>query len=108
MSANENSPQDRVGDGLKQEATRRKHWAYILAILLQEVPDLCNMLQKDLERARNKIGLDEREATEDFASVLDYVLQEARVEIEDDLSDLNEHEQGEVIYERLSTAISTN
>ena len=92
-------------DGLKQKALRKEDWAYVLAHFLQEDPDMCRMLQHNLERAGIKVALDEREPTEQLASVVDYVLQEAQIEIESDLSDYTEHEQGEIIYRRLTSAI---
>jgi hypothetical protein len=86
-------------------AGRRAHWALMLARLLKEYPDLCRSLEADMERAGIKTGLDERQEAETFASVLDYVLQEAHVDVAEDLSDCDEHEQGEIVFDRLVAAL---
>ena len=87
-----------------QKARRRAHWAYILAAFLKESPSLCNELEKDLERAGVRTGLDHRQEVEAFAAVLEYVLEEVNVDIEDDLSEFDEHEQGEIVFDRLVSA----
>jgi hypothetical protein len=88
-----------------EKAKRRAHWAYVLAAFLKEQPSLCNELQGDLERAGIKTGLDERQHIDAFADVLDYVMQMANVNIEGDLSHYDEHEQGEIVFERLIAAL---
>jgi hypothetical protein len=77
----------------------------MLARLLKKYPDLCRSLETDMGRAGIKTGLDERQKAEPFASVLDYVLQEANVDVVEDLSDYDEHEQGEIVFDRLVAAL---